>query len=51
VKTVFTLQASNALALDGGRFIMLVHPHTLATLFNDATFVDMFIHPFNHIIA
>ena len=43
VKTVFTLQASNALPLDGGRFIMLVHPHTLATLFNDATFVDMFI--------
>ena len=43
VKTVFTLQASNALPLDGGRFIILTHPHTLATLFNDATFVDMFI--------
>ena len=43
VKQIFALQASNALPVEGGRFIILMHPHTLATLFNDSTFVDMFI--------
>lgn len=43
VKQTFALQAANALPVDGGRFIILCHPHTLATLFNDEVFVNMFI--------
>lgn len=38
VKQSFALQAANALPVDGGRFVVIMHPHSLATLFNDETF-------------
>ena len=43
VKQSFALQAANALPADGGRFPVVMHPHSLATLFNDETFVNAFI--------
>jgi len=38
-----TLQANNALPVDGEYFICIIHPHTWASLSNDPTFVNLFI--------
>jgi len=43
VKQVFALQAADALPKEGGDFIVLLHPHSMASLFNDATFVNAFV--------
>lgn len=43
VKQVFVLQAANTMPTDGGRFIIVMHPHSLASLFNDEVFVDLFV--------
>lgn len=41
---IATLQAANALPYMGERYPCLIHPHTLATLYQDPTFVEAFIH-------
>lgn len=43
VKQISTLEANDARALDNGRFVMIVHPHTYATLFQDPVFVNLFV--------
>jgi N4-gp56 family major capsid protein len=39
---VTQLQAGNARPIANGRFIVIMHPHTYATLMNDTTFVNLF---------
>src|SRR5512138_129955 len=43
VKAVATLEAANALPVDGEFFICIIHPHTWATLMQDPTFVNMWV--------
>lgn len=43
VKAVATLEANNALPVEGDRFVCILHPHTWATLMQDSTFVNMFV--------
>lgn len=43
VKAVATLEAANALPVEGDRFVCILHPHTWASLMQDATFVNMFV--------
>lgn len=43
VKAVATLEANNALPVEGDRFVCILHPHTWASLMQDATFVNMFV--------
>jgi N4-gp56 family major capsid protein len=43
VKSVATLEAANALPVEGDRFVVIIHPHTWATLMQDPTFVNLFI--------
>lgn len=43
VKAVAQLEAANALPVEGDRFVVIIHPHTWATLMQDPTFVNMFI--------
>ena len=42
VKQVFALMGNNALQI-GGKFQVIAHPHSIATLFNDETFANLFI--------
>ena len=42
VQNIALLEASNALPVDGEDFIMIIHPHTWATLMQDSTFVTLF---------
>lgn len=42
IYAVATLEAANARPAMGSNFPVLVHPHTLATLMQDATFVTLF---------
>jgi len=42
VKAIGTLEAANARPLDGGRFVLILHPHSYASLMQDATFVNLF---------
>ncbi len=44
VKAVATLSASNAMPAVGSDYICIMHPHTWATLMQDPTFVQLFIH-------
>mgnify|MGYP000859093124 CR=1 FL=1 len=43
VKQIGYLEAENALPVDGEDFIIILHPHSYATLMMDETFVNMFI--------
>ncbi len=43
VKAVATLEAANATPADGEFFIVIIHPHTWATLMQDPTFVNMWV--------
>ena len=42
LKAVATLQAANASPVQNGRFIIILHPDSLATLFLDPTIVNLF---------
>lgn len=41
------LQASNALPIEGQYFIVIIHPHTYASLMNDSVFVNLFTEAVN----
>lgn len=43
VKNLAALQAADALPLEGQDFVCIIHPHTFASLMNDATFVNAFV--------
>jgi len=43
VKAIGTLEAANARPVDGGRFVLILHPHSYASLMQDATFVNLFV--------
>lgn len=41
VQQVTALMAANALQAENGKFMVIIHPHTLATLLQDPVFVNM----------
>lgn len=41
ITQVTSLMAANALHSEGGKFMVIIHPHTLATLLQDEVFVNM----------
>ena len=41
ITQVVSLMAANALHSESGKFMVVIHPHTLATLLQDETFVNM----------
>lgn len=43
VQQVSLLMAANALHAENGKFAVVIHPHTFATLVQDPVFVDLFI--------
>lgn len=43
IKQVAELEAANAMPADGEDFIVIMHPHTWATLMQDPTFVNLFV--------
>lgn len=43
LKALATLMANNALPVQGEVFICIMHPYTFATLYNDPTFVNLFV--------
>ena len=43
VKQYTTLLANDARPLEGADYVCIMHPHTLASLMNDPTFVNMFV--------
>lgn len=43
VKQLAALQAGDALPLEGQDFVVIMHPHTFATLMQDSTFVNLFV--------
>jgi N4-gp56 family major capsid protein len=43
IKQVASLEAQNAMPIDGDNFIVIMHPFTWATLMQDPTFVNLFI--------
>lgn len=43
VKAVATLEAANALPVEGDNYVCILHPYTYATLAQDPTFVNMFV--------
>jgi N4-gp56 family major capsid protein len=42
VKGVATLEGNNALPVEGDSFVLILHPHSIASLMTDPTFVAMF---------
>ncbi len=44
VKALSTLMAANALPVDGEQFVVIIHPHTYATLMQDTKFTNTFFH-------
>jgi len=42
LKAWMTLISGNALPIEGERYICIMHPHSMASLMNDSTFVNMF---------
>lgn len=42
VQQISALMAANALHADNGRFAVIIHPHTFATLMQDPVFVNLF---------
>lgn len=43
VKAIATLEAANTRPLEGNDFMLILHPHSWASLMNDPTFVNMWV--------
>lgn len=48
VNLAATMDASSALPIDGENFILIIHPHTYASLMTDETFVNMMVQENGH---
>lgn len=44
LKQYASLEAENARGISGDDYVVILHPHTVATLFQDPTWVNLFIH-------
>ena len=43
IKAIATIEAASARPMSGDRFVVIIHPHTWATLMQDEVFVNMFV--------
>ena len=43
IRAIATLESSSARPVSGDKFVVLIHPHTWATLMQDEVFVNMFV--------